>query len=112
MCFRKVIQKFKMSIKVAGLVSVRAKRVNAKVRENLRFTISNVSLELAKVSRITLLRIVTEIRSYQKLRVRFVPKMLTDVGTDQRMASARVFLDLFNHKKDKFLSRIIIGDET
>ncbi|KAL0268851.1 UNVERIFIED_CONTAM: hypothetical protein PYX00_010659 [Menopon gallinae] len=87
-------------------------RVNAKVRDNRRFTIRSISAEFPEVSRTTLLRIVTDTLSYRKLCARWVPKTLTDADKDQRIIFARAFLDRFSREGCDFLSRLVTGDET
>lgn len=100
----------------SGRPSVRtddlAERVNAKVRENRRFTISDLSIEFPEVSKTTLFRIVTDTLGYRKLCARWVPKMLTSAHKDQRLKSARAFLDRFHREGDEFFSHIVTGDET
>lgn len=87
-------------------------RVNAKVRDNRRFTIRSISADFPEVSRTTLLRIVTDTLSYRKLCARWVPKTLTDADKDHRMGCARAFLDRFSREGEDFLSRLVTGDET
>ena len=74
-------------------------KVDNKVRENRRFTISSSCDDFHNVSRSVLYDIVTEHLSYRNLCSRWVPKMLTDVHKTKRLGS------------DDFLSKIVTGDK-
>lgn len=70
-----------------------------KIRENRRFTITELSLSFSLISPSLLHKIVTEKLGYHKCCVRWVPKILT-------------FLDSYDKDGDSFLDRIVTGDET
>jgi hypothetical protein len=53
-------------------------KVNNKIRENWRFTISELSTCFPQISRTLLYEIVAETLQYHKVCARWVPKMLTD----------------------------------
>lgn len=86
--------------------------VNAKIRENRRLTISELSLQFPNVSRSVIYEIVTEKLGYKKLCARWVPKMLTDAHKQKRLASAENFLHRFETQGDELFEHIITGDET
>ena len=80
------------SVRIDDLVE----RANVKVRENVRFTINNISLQYPEVSRATLLKIMIEILNYRNMCAQWMSKMLTDAYKDHRMISARTSLYRFN----------------
>lgn len=86
-------------------------RVDQAVKENRRFTISELSMKFPEVSRSSLYSIVTEQLGYRKVCARWVPKMLTDDHKTRRMAAALEFLDRYITGED-FLKSIVTGDET
>jgi [histone H3]-lysine36 N-dimethyltransferase SETMAR len=86
--------------------------VNAKVRENRRFTITELSLCFPQISRTLLYEIVTDKPGYHKFCARWVPKLLTDQHKNQRMAASLALLDAYDKDGDSFLDRIVTGDET
>lgn len=87
-------------------------KVDEKVRENRRFTITELSLCFPQVSRTLLFEIVTQRLGYHKFCARWVPKMLTDHHKAQRMGAALTFLDAYNRRGDALLDCIVTGDET
>lgn len=87
-------------------------KVNAKVRENRRFTISEISIQFPEVSRALIHEIVTEKLGYKKLCARWVPKMLTDVHKQRRVEAGRNFLQRFENEGEEFFSHLVTGDET
>lgn len=87
-------------------------KIETKIRENRRFTISDLAVEFPDVSRTVLYRTVTEDLHYRKLCARWVPKMLTLDHKQQRMASALEFLTRYEKEGETFLRRIVTGDET
>ncbi|XP_023228571.1 histone-lysine N-methyltransferase SETMAR-like [Centruroides sculpturatus] len=87
-------------------------KVDCRVKENRRFTISSLSKEFPAVSRSVLYEIVTGRLNYRKLCSRWVPKMLTEEHKTKRLASALTFLERYSDEGDDFLSRIVTGDET
>lgn len=86
--------------------------VNEKVRENRRFTITELSDFFPAVSRSLIHEIVTEKLGYHKFCARWVPKLLTDVHKTTRMSSAIDFLFRYDLEGEEFLNRIVTGDET
>lgn len=87
-------------------------KVDEKIRENRRFTITELSLCFPQVSRTLLFEIVTHKLGYHKFCARWVPKMLTDLHKGQRMGAALTFLDAYHTHGDSLLDRIVTGDET
>ncbi|GFW87640.1 histone-lysine N-methyltransferase SETMAR [Trichonephila clavipes] len=88
------------------------KAVDEKIREDRRFTISTLALEFPNVGRITLHKVVSEKLKFRKLCARWVPRLLTEEHKLKRMACALDFLDRYHKEGDKFLERIVTGDET
>ncbi|XP_046407890.1 histone-lysine N-methyltransferase SETMAR-like [Ischnura elegans] len=88
------------------------KRVDSRVKENRRFTITALFTEFPEVSRSVLYSIVTEQLDYKKLCASWVPKMLTDGHKTGRMASALEFLERYHDEGGNFLKSIVTGDET
>lgn len=86
--------------------------VEAKIRENRRFTITGLSNEFPDVSRSVLYNIVSEHIKFRKLCSRWVPKLLTEDHKNQRFECATKFLTRYDEEGDGFLSQIITGDET
>lgn len=68
-------------------------KVDSKVKENRRFTISSLSEQFPVVSRSVLYEIVSEHLNYWKLCSRWVPKMLTEEHKTKRLVSALSFLE-------------------
>lgn len=88
-------------------------KVDEKIQENRRFTISSLSELFPQVSRSVVYEIiVTERLNYRKLCSRWVPKMLTDVHKTKRLGSALSFRLRYEEDGDDFLSQLVTGDET
>lgn len=87
-------------------------KVDEKVRENRRFTITELSLCFPQVSRTLLFEIVTQRLRYHKFCARWVPKILTDHHKGQRMGAALSFLEAYDRHGDSLLDCIVTGDET
>ncbi|KAG8226287.1 hypothetical protein J437_LFUL002726 [Ladona fulva] len=87
-------------------------KIDGKVRENRRFTISELSDEFPQISRTVLYEVVTERLGYRKFCARWVPKILTEHHKTQRMASAMDFLTRYEEEGEPLLNRIVISDET
>lgn len=75
------------------------------VRENRRFTISNLATRFSKISVTTLYRIISENLGYQKFCAYWVPKQLTDVHKTQLVNFSNIKMD------EEFLQQIVTGDE-
>lgn len=90
----------------------RVHRVDVAIRQDRRFTISELMVKFPEVSRSSLYSIVTEQLHYKKLCARWVPKMLTDSHKSFRMASALDFLDRYHKDGEDLLESIVTGDET
>ncbi|GFW25318.1 histone-lysine N-methyltransferase SETMAR [Trichonephila clavipes] len=88
------------------------KAVDEKIREDRRFTISTLALEFPNVGRTTLHRVVSEKLKFRKLCALWVPRLLTEEHKLKRMACVLDFLDRYHKEGDKFLERIVTGDET
>lgn len=87
-------------------------KVDERVKEDRRFTISSLSDEFPRVSRSVLYGVVSERLNYRKLCSRWVPKMLSEVHKTKRLGSALTFLLRYSEEGDDFLSQIVTGDET
>ena len=87
-------------------------KVDGKIRENRRFTITELSLFFPQVSQTLLFEIATHKLGYHKFCARWVPKMLTDLHKGQRMGAALTFLDAYHTHGDSLLEKIVTGDET
>ena len=88
------------------------REVNEIVRDDRRFTISDLSLHFPQISRTLMYDIVSSILGYRKVYARRVPKMPTEEHKKQRVACALKFLMLYNKERDSVLSHIVTGDET
>jgi hypothetical protein len=62
--------------------------VEEKIQQNRRFTISPLSLHFPQISRSLLQKIVYDKLCFQKLRSRWVPKLLKEEHKMKRQASA------------------------
>jgi hypothetical protein len=82
------------------------------IPENRRIATSELSTHFPHISRSLLNEIVTEHLQYHKLCARWVSKMLTDDRKTKRMGAALNFLVQYHNEGDKFLSHIVIEDET
>jgi len=89
-----------------------ARKVNERVRDDRRFTISDLSLHFPQISRTLLYDIVRSHLGYRKVCARWVPEMLTEEYKKQRVACALTFLMRYHKERDGMLSRIVTGDET
>ena len=78
------------------------RKVNERVRDDRRFTISDLSLYFSQISRTLLFDIVNSHLGYRKVCGRRVPKVLTEEHKKQPVAFALTFL-MHYHKE---------GDET
>lgn len=87
-------------------------KVDDNIRENRRFTITELSLCFPQVSRTLLFEIVTQKLGYHKFCARWVPKLLTDHHKGLRMGAALTFLDAYDQDGESLLDRIVTGDET
>lgn len=96
----------------SALTDELVQKVDEVVRERRRFTISELSDDIPDISRSTLFRVITENLGYHKYCARWVPKRLTDVHKRQRVDSAESFLSRYREEGEKFLDKIVTGDET
>lgn len=87
-------------------------KVDEKIHENRRLTITELSLCIRQVSRTLLFEIVSQKLHYHKFCARWVPKMLTDLHKGQRMGAALTFLDAYHTHGDSLLDRIVTDNET
>jgi hypothetical protein len=87
-------------------------QVNEKIRENRRFTMSELSTHFPHISHSLLHEIVMEHLQYHKLCTRWVPKMLTDDHKTRCMGVALNVLVQYHNEGDKFLNHVVTGDET
>jgi hypothetical protein len=78
--------------------------VEAKVREDRRFTISSLSLHFQQISKTVLYDVVTDRLDFRKLCSHWVPKMLSQEHKKKRASSASTFLTRYSDQGDGFLS--------
>jgi len=88
------------------------RKVNKRVRDDRRFTISDLSLHFPQISRTLLYDTVCSHLGYRKVCARWVPKMLAEEHKKQRVACALTFLMCYHKEGDGMLSHIVVGDET
>uniref|UniRef100_A0A670YBV0 Mos1 transposase HTH domain-containing protein n=1 Tax=Pseudonaja textilis TaxID=8673 RepID=A0A670YBV0_PSETE len=87
-------------------------KVDDKICENCRFTVTELLLSFPQIARSLLHEIVTQKLGYHKFCARWVPKILTENHKSQRMAASLTFLYSYDKDGDSFLDRIVTGDET
>ena len=87
-------------------------KFNERVRDDRRFTISDLSLHIPQISRTLLYDNVSSHLGYRKVCARWAPKMLTEEHKKQRVACAFKFLMCHHKEGDGMLSHIVTGDET
>ena len=87
-------------------------RVNSKIQDDRRFTITELSENFPEVSRTVLFEIVTERLGYRKVCARWIPKLLTEVHKENRLRAAQLFLERYHREGDELFSYIVTGDET
>jgi histone-lysine N-methyltransferase SETMAR len=80
-------------------------QVNEKIRENRRFTMSELSTHFLHISHSLLHEIIMEHLQYHKLCARWVPKVLTDDLKTYCMGAALKFLVRYHNEGDEFLNR-------
>ncbi|GFS63282.1 mariner Mos1 transposase [Trichonephila clavipes] len=86
--------------------------VEAKIRENRRFTITLLLMEFLDVSRSVVYKVVTEGLNFKKLYFRWVPRFLTEKYKEKRFDTLLNFLTRYEEENADTLSRIVTGDET
>ncbi|KAL4142110.1 hypothetical protein QTP88_004631 [Uroleucon formosanum] len=91
---------------------VLVQEVEKKIHENRRFTMTSLAKHFPQIFRSLLHEIVSIKLNFRKLCARWVPKILTDEHRVKRQGSALQFLSRYEEEGDKFLSRIVTGDET
>lgn len=87
-------------------------KIDERVRESRRFTISELSEQFPQISRTVLYEVVTKQLGYHKFCARWIPKVLTEIHKSKRMGSALDFLSRYDAEGEEFLNRIVTGDET
>jgi [histone H3]-lysine36 N-dimethyltransferase SETMAR len=87
-------------------------KIDEKIRDNRRFTISQLSEEFPQISRTVLYEVVSERLGYRKFCARWVPKILSETHKTQRMTAALDFLTRYDQGGESFMNRIVTGDET
>jgi len=87
-------------------------KVNERVCDDRRFTISGLSLHFPQISRTLLYGIFSSHLGYQKVCARWLSKMLTEEHKKQCVACALTFMMHYHKEGDGMLSHIVTGDET
>lgn len=87
-------------------------KVDEKIQESRRLTMTELSFSFPQISRSLLHEIVTQNLGYHKFCARWIPKILTENHKNQRMAASLTFLDSYEKDGDSLLDRIVTGDET
>ncbi|KAJ4426958.1 hypothetical protein ANN_26757 [Periplaneta americana] len=82
------------------------------IKENRRFTITELSSHFRQISRSLLHEIVTKHLLFKKVCARWLPKNLTPEHKMQRFGAALTFLQRYHDHGDEFLDRIVTGDKT
>ncbi|KAJ4442497.1 hypothetical protein ANN_04084 [Periplaneta americana] len=90
----------------------RVELVRQCLKENRRFTITELSSHFPQISRSLLHEIVTKHLLFKKVCARWVPKNLTPEHKMQRLGAALTFLQRYHDDGDEFFDRIVTGDET
>jgi len=88
------------------------RKVNERVRDDRRFTISDLSLHFPQISRTLLYDTVSIHLGYRKVCELWVLKLFIDEHKKQRVACALTFLMRYHKEGDGMLSHIVTGDET
>lgn len=88
------------------------KKVDDRIQENRRFTLTTLNDFFPQISRSLLHEIVTEHLGYKKMCARWIPKVLAEVHKTKRMGAALDLLTQYDRYGDQFLDRIVTGDET
>jgi len=88
------------------------RKVNERVRDDRRFTVSDLSLQFPQISKTLLYDNASSHLGYRKVRARWVPKMLTEEHKKQRVACALTFVMCYHKEGDGMLNHILTGDET
>jgi len=79
-------------------------KINEKIHENCRFTITEFSLKFPQISRSLLHEIVTEKLGYHKFCARWVLKLLSEDHKKQHMAPSLTFLEAYEKDGDSHFS--------
>ena len=79
-------------------------KFNERVRDDRRFTISDLSLHIPQISRTLLYDNVSSHLGYRKVCARWVLKMLTEEHKKQRVACALIFLMRYHKEGDGMLT--------
>jgi len=87
-------------------------KVNGRVCDDRRFTISDLSLHFPQISRTLLYDTVSSHLGYRKVCAQWVTKMLIEEHKKQHAACALTFLMRYHKEGDGMLSHIVKGDET
>jgi len=88
------------------------KKINEKVRENRRFSITELSEHFPQILRSLVHQIVVEKLGYHKFCARWVLKILTEDHKKQRLAASLTFLEDYDKHGNALIDRIVTGDET
>jgi histone-lysine N-methyltransferase SETMAR len=86
-------------------------KVDDMIRQDRRLKIRTIAAAL-DISKSRVHEIVHDLLGYRKVCARWVPKQLTDVHKETRMALSLTHLSRYHVEGNKFLERIITGDET
>jgi hypothetical protein len=87
-------------------------QVNEKIRENRRFSMSELSTYFPHISRSLLHEICHGALAVSQIVCKMGAKMLTDDHKTKRMGAALKFLVRYHNEGDEFLNHIVTGDET
>lgn len=87
-------------------------KINNKVRENRKFSITQLSECFPQISKTVFYKTVSQKLGYHKFCARWVPKFLTDAHKMNRQGAALTFLTRYDEKGDEMFDHIMTGDET
>jgi len=85
------------------------RKVNERVRDDSRFTISDLSLHFPQISRTLLYDTVSSRLGFRKVCARWVTKTLTEQHKKQSVLCALTFLMRYRREGDGVLSHIVTG---
>lgn len=91
-------------------IEVNVERVNSLIQSDRRVTVAELSMQL-EIGEASVCRILNEL-GYSKVCARWVPRKLTDNDKERRKAICSELVARFDADGDKFLGRIVTGDET
>lgn len=87
-------------------------KINENVRENGKFTYTELSECFPQISRTVIYEIVSQKQGYHKYCARWVPKPLTDAHKMNGQGAVLTFFTRYNEEGDAIFDHIVTGDKT